>query len=169
LFLACFLIFPLQGLFHVEECGDDINNCEEQARTAACCRSHATNANLTSGLQRGPGGKDFMDDYDTAHKQPRPLRARGGPAHPTLAKSGFALPLARSAHVTRHLLTRARQLLRALCLAPKPRKWPRRRLVEEERTSWTTTTPPTTSLVLFALAPKPSKWPLRNPNMANKY
>ena len=29
-----------------------------------------------------------MDDFDTAHKQPRPLRARGGPAHPTLAKSG---------------------------------------------------------------------------------
>jgi hypothetical protein len=44
---------------------------------------------LTRGMmQRGPGGKDFMDDFDTAHVQPRPVRVRGAATHPNRAKAG---------------------------------------------------------------------------------
>jgi hypothetical protein len=74
------------GLFHVEECGDDINNCEEQVIPLA----HYHAIHLTRGLmQRGPGGKDFMDDFDTAHMQPRPVRVRSAATHPNRAKAGM--------------------------------------------------------------------------------
>jgi hypothetical protein len=84
-----------------------------------------------------------MDDFDTAHKQPRPLRARGGPAHPhpTLAKgtAPSALPLPRNAHVS------------------PPRSHPR----SQRLCRWA-------AARAASLAPKPNKWPQRNPNVTNK-
>jgi hypothetical protein len=73
-------------LFHVEECGDDINNCEEQVITEARFLHYQFITPLFP-LQRGPKGKDFMDDYDYAHGPPRPVRVRSA-RHPNLVKAG---------------------------------------------------------------------------------
>jgi hypothetical protein len=130
-FLCLFLFSSLatlpsfvSGLFHVEECGDDINNCEEQVHAASpehIALSSAPPPHLISQplAQRGPRGKDFMDDYDWANKQPHPLRARGAASQPKSSKAGTRLLIPHvvqtslSCAVAAPLVSRARHLPRA--------------------------------------------------------